>query len=297
MLTRSGNSSGNASREASGNVRRRRPRRRTRQRTRPGTPRGTRLGTLPGTRLIVPLAVPMALGLALGVVVAVSGGTTRITVSPASAEAAATGTAANGTAAAAAQATPSAGATPAAASANMDCELIDPPHPLSTARLATPYQLTGPGGQDPAASGYTPANPNLQAFVQATILNPATGRLWVYEPLVVTLGSAPAVTPVRPNLPPNAVVNLMVGFNGNNLQLAGARPDALARAKCVDGLEGSLFGQVSYCNSVAFYAAADQDIAAGKLQHPARLPVAADRSAVPDHAQLPAWSTRIPATT
>ena len=271
MLTRSGNSSGNASREASGNVRRRRPRRRARQRTRPGTPRGTRLGTLQGTRLIVPLAVPMALGLALGVVVAVSGGTTRITVSPAGAEAAATGTAANGTAAAAAQATPSAGATPAtpaAASANMDCELIVPPNPLSAAGLATPYQLTGPGGQDPAASGCTQANPNLQAFVQATILNPATGRLWVYEPLVVTLGSAPAVTPVRPKLPPNAVVNLMVGFNGNNLQLAGARPDALARAKCVDGLEGSLFGQVSYCNSVAFYAAADQDIAAGKLRIP-----------------------------
>ena len=263
MLTWSGRTSGNTSGKASGNTRRRRPRRRPRQRTRPGT--------RPGARLIVPVAVPMAFGLALGVVVAVSGGTTRITVSPAGAQATATGTAtatATGTAAGTTQATPSASAAPAAASANMDCELIVPANPLSAAGLATPYQLTGPGGQDAAAAGCTQANPNLQAFVQATILNPATGRLWVYEPLVVTLGSAPAVAPVRPKLPRNAVVNLMVGFNGNNLQLAGAQAYTLARAKCVDGLEGSLFGQVSYCNSVAFYAAAGQDIAVGKLRVP-----------------------------
>ena len=150
----------------------------------------------------------------------------------------------------------------------MDCELIVPPNPLTATGLATPYQLTGPGGQDPAASGCTQANPNLQAFVQATILNPATGRLWVYEPLVVTLGTNPAVTPKRPRLPRNAVVNLMVGFNGGNLQLAGAQRHTLARAKCVDGLDGSLFGQVSYCDSVPFYAAADQDIAKGKLRVP-----------------------------
>jgi hypothetical protein len=208
----------------------------------------------------------MALGLALGVVVAVSGGPARITVSPVGAQATASATAAatGGAATASAQVTPGA----QAADANLDCELIVPPNPLTASGLATPYQLTGPGGQDPAASGCTQANPNLQAFVQATILNPATGRLWVYEPLVVTLGSKPAARPAWPRLPPNAVVNLMVGFNGNNLQLAGARPDTLARAKCVDGLQGSLFGQVSYCNSVAFYAAVGRDIAAGKLRIP-----------------------------
>ena len=197
----------------------------------------------------------MALGLALGVVAAVSGGPARITVSPAGA-----------------QATPNAQATPSAqtvnASANLDCELIVPLNPLTATGLATSYQLTGPGGQNPAASGCTQSNPNLQAFVQATILNPATGRLWVYEPLVITAGSSPAIAPVKPRLPRNAVVNLMVGFNGNNLQLAGAQPDTLARANCVDGFHGSLFGQVSYCNSVAFYAAADRDLAVGRLRIP-----------------------------
>jgi hypothetical protein len=215
-------------------------------------------------QLIVPLAVPMALGLALGVVMAESGGppTTRIT----------------------------------AAAANTDCELIVPPNPLTATGLATPYQLTGPGGQSPAASGCTQANPNLQAFVQATILNPATGRLWVYEPLVITAGTTPAVAPVKPRLPRNAVVNLMVGFNGNNLQLTAAQRLTLLRAKCVDGLPGSLFGQVSYCNSVPFYAAAGQAMprascgsrpAAGRRRPGSRARPRAASS----------WWTRIPATT
>jgi hypothetical protein len=237
----------------SGKARRRRPRRRPAARNRPAT--------RSGRQLILPLAVPMALGLALGVVVAESGGTTtKLGVTPAAAS-----------------------ATPAAtqnASTNADCELIVPARPLTAPGLATPYQLTGPGGQDPAASGCTQANPNLQTFVQATILDPATGRLWVYEPLVITAGTNPAVAPVRPRLPKDAVVNLMFGFNGNNLQLAEARPatstaaqpgtlpGTLAEAKCVNGLDDSLFGQVAYCNSVPFYAAADRALAAGKLRIP-----------------------------
>jgi hypothetical protein len=211
----------------------------------------------------------MALGLALGVVVAESGGTTtKLALAPAGAQA---------TASAAASATAS--ATPAATqnvSANADCELIVPARPLTAAGLATPYQLTGPGGQDPAASGCTQANPNLQAFVQATILDPATGRLGVYEPLVITAGTNPAVAPVRPRLPKDAVVNLMFGFNGTNLRLAAARDGAqpgdplgtLGGAKCVNGLGDSLFGQVAHCNSVPFYAAAGRAIKAGRLRIP-----------------------------
>ena len=240
----------------SGKARRRRPRRRAAARNRPAG--------RSGRQLILPLAVPMALGLALGVVVAESGGTTtKLGVAPAAASA--TGTAS-------ATASVSASAAPAAtqnAGTNADCELIVPARPLTVTGLATPYQLTGPGGQDPAASGCTEANPALQAFVQATILDPATGRLAVYEPLVITAGTIPAVAPVKPRLPKNAVVNIMVGFNGNNLKLDGAQPGTLSGAKCVNGLGDSLFGQVSYCHSVAFYAAANRDIANGTLRIPA----------------------------
>jgi len=185
----------------------------------------------------------MALGLALGVVVVESGGTTtKLGIAPAAASATP----------AAASATPAAAsATPAAtqnASNNADCELIVPARPLTATGLATPYQLTGPGGQDPAASGCTQANPNLRAFVQATILDPATGRLWVYEPLVETNGGT------------------LAGTNGGTL--AGTNGGTLAGAKCVNGLGDSLFGQVAYCNSVPFYAAASRAIQAGRLRIP-----------------------------
>jgi hypothetical protein len=205
----------------------------------------------PSARLIVPVAVTAALGLAAGVILAAAGRTPATSISES---------------ALGAQATPA--ASPSPTGANMDCGLIVPANPLSASGLATPYQLTGPDGNDAAAYNCTQSTPNVQAFVQATILDPATGRLWVYEPLVVTQGSASAVAPVRPHLPRHAIVNLMVGFNGNNLYLIGAGPQTLARANCVNGLPDSVFGQVSYCNSAAFYAAAYRDIAQGRLQIP-----------------------------
>jgi hypothetical protein len=141
-----------------------------------------------------------------------------------------------------------------------------PAHPLSAAGLATPYQLTGPDGQTPEASGCTEANAeNLGAFVQATILNPATGTLSVYEPLVITQGTKPAAVPVVPRLPRGAVVTIDFGFNGTNLTQVGATPRALLQGHCVNGLRGSIFGQVSFCNGAAFFRAAHRSEARGKL--------------------------------
>jgi len=143
--------------------------------------------------------------------------------------------------------------------AAMDCTLTLPADPLTPRGLATPYQL---------GSGCSEANPNLQAFVQATILDPATGKIAVYEPLVVTAGTTPAVAPVVPRLPVDAVVNLLFGFNGNILTLVGTS-DSVRQAGCVSGLDGSPFGQVSYCNGPAFFQAADAAVAVGKLKIPA----------------------------
>ena len=205
----------------------------------------------PSARLIVAAAVAVTLGLAVGVIVAAAGHSpaTRISKS-----------------ALGPRATPI--SSPSRAGANLDCGLIVPANPLSASGLAAPYQLTGPDGNDEAAGHCIQSAPDVQAFVQATILDPATGRLWVYEPLVVTQGSAPAVAPVPPQLPRHAIVNLMVGYNGDNLRLIGAGPQTLAGANCVNGLPDSVFGQVSYCNSAAFYAAAYRDIANGRLRVP-----------------------------
>ena len=143
--------------------------------------------------------------------------------------------------------------------AAMDCTITVPANPLSAKGLATPYQLGGDCSE---------ANTNLQAFVQATILDPATGALAVYEPLVITAGTTPAVAPVVPTLPADAVVSLLFGFNGNVLTQVSTH-HSLRRGNCVDGLRGSPFGQVSYCNSPAFFRAANAGIAAGKLKIPA----------------------------
>jgi hypothetical protein len=152
----------------------------------------------------------------------------------------------------------------------MNCNIIVPANPLSATGLATPWQLTGPNGMTPAASGCNMANAgNLGAFVQATILDPATGALSVYEPLVITQGTTPAAAPVVPTLPANAIVTIDVGFNGTDLTQVGATATALAQGHCVNGLNGSVFGQVSFCNGTQFFQAAFRAEQAGLLTVPA----------------------------
>jgi len=203
----------------------------------------------------------MALGLTLGIVITVSGGT-HSTASPA---------------ADAASASPSASPTPSATSsggtttptANVNCDIIVPAHPLTAKGLATAYQLTGPDGMTPEASGCTMTNAaNLGAFVQATILDPRTGKLYVYDPLVITQGTTPAVAPVVPKLPRNAIVTIDFGFNGTDLTQVGATPNTLGNANCVNGEPGSVFGQVSFCNGTNFFTAAHQLEAEGRLVVP-----------------------------
>jgi hypothetical protein len=210
----------------------------------------------------------MALGLTLGIVLAVSGGPVKtinqsVLGSCASASAspvASGGVDPSGSASAApcttTSASASASATPTAvvAAANVNCDIIVPANPLSAKGLATPYQLTGTGGASPATSGCTMANAaNLGAFVQATILNPRNGKLSVYDPLVITQGTTPAVTPTVPTLPRNAVVTIDFGFNGTDLFQVGATPAALQQGKCTDSQAGSVFGQQSFCNGINFF--------------------------------------------
>ena len=231
-------------------------------------------------RIAVPLAIPMALGLTLGAVLAFTGGPSSTTIQQSvnadatatpstSASPAASAVASGAAASPAATATaPAAAAT--AAAANVSCDIIVPANPLTAQGLATPFQLTGPDGMTPAASGCTMANfANLGAFVQATILDPATGALSVYEPLVITQGTQPAAAPVVPTLPAGAVVTIDFGFNGTNLTQVGANGQALREGRCVNGLNGSIFGQVSFCNGTQFFQAAFQAEQQGKLTVPA----------------------------
>lgn len=152
----------------------------------------------------------------------------------------------------------------AAVAANPDCTLIVPANPLSAKGLATPYQLFA---TNPNNGTCNEANTAQSAFVQGAVFDPETGQISAYNPLVTDKGIKPAVAPVVPVLPQGAVVALWFGFNGNNLTLKSA-DNSLRNGKCVNGFNGSIFGQFAYCNAPAFFQAANQAVRNGQLVPP-----------------------------
>ena len=152
-----------------------------------------------------------------------------------------------------------------AAAVNGDCTLIVPSKPLSAQGLATPYQLVA---TDPANGPCNESNKAQAAFVQGAVIDPATGQISIYNPLVIDQGTQPAAAPVVPQLPAKGIVALWFGSNGNTLTLQDMN-GSLRQGRCVDGVRGSIFGQFSYCNAPAFFRAANQAIRAGKLVPPA----------------------------
>jgi hypothetical protein len=150
----------------------------------------------------------------------------------------------------------------------VDCFLTLPDNPLSAQGLATPFQLMAPCSQTVSTQ---------QAFAEAAVFDPATGQISIYHPLVIDAGKTPQIAPVVPNLPAGAIVGLWFGFNGATLQLldtTGGDTNTSPKLKaigCVNGLpgvKGDVFGQVSWCNTVPFFNAADASIAAGKTVIP-----------------------------
>jgi len=169
------------------------------------------------------------------------------------------------------------GSAPMLLAQNPNCTIIVPASPLTATGLATPYQLTA---TNPGNGPCDEANSSSSAFVQAAIFDPASGQISIYNPLVIDAGSTPAVAPVPPVLPANAVVALWFGFNGDDLTLQGTTSRTLRAAACMNGLPNNVFGQFAYCNAVAFFHAARYAIRAGQLKVPA-LGTAADNLPCP----------------
>jgi hypothetical protein len=215
------------------------------------------------SRVAWQLAVPAVLGLVIGVVLAFQSGTSNSGLTQIPLGTYVTPTASDTAAAL--------GAPLASINSNATCDIIVPADPLSAQGLATPYQLTGPDGMTPAQSGCEMSNRAMGAFVQATILDPATGALSVYEPLVITQGTRPDTPDLKlnpPVIPADAVVTIDFGFNGTDLVQVGATPTTLADAHCVGGQAGSAFGQTSFCNGVNFFSAVREAERKGLLKVP-----------------------------
>jgi hypothetical protein len=157
-------------------------------------------------------------------------------------------------------------AAPDDAAPNPDCSLIVPANPLTAKGLSTPFQLVA---TDPNGGPCNEANTAQSAFVEAAVFDPANSQISIYHPLVIDNGTKAAIAPVVPTLPANATVALWIGFNGDNLTLTSADPHTLAGASCVNGLPGSPFTQVSYCNAPAFFKLANNAAINGTLKVPA----------------------------
>jgi hypothetical protein len=130
-----------------------------------------------------------------------------------------------------------------------NCVITIPNKPLTAAGLATPHKVTGCN-----QINFT----NQASFVEAVILDPATGNLAIYHPLIInadnTIPDVDFIPPVTPTLPANAVVGLWFDTNGLTLTLAGDT------TTCINGINAngieSIFGRFAYCNAPAFFQAA-----------------------------------------
>ncbi len=147
--------------------------------------------------------------------------------------------------------------TTAVVAQTMNCVLQVPNNSLTAEGLATPYKMTG-------------CNQTIFAteacFVEAAILDPATGDISIYNPLVINqdqdVEGVDFIAPVVPTLPPNAVVGIFFGSNANTLTLTGDTNT------CVNGDGNSIFGQFAYCNTPAFFSAAYEAVQNGLLTIP-----------------------------
>ena len=157
------------------------------------------------------------------------------------------------------------------ATPNLHCTLTVPANPLTAQGLATPYLLKA---TNPGNGPCHEANPMQAAFVQAAVVNPHTGSISVYDPLVIDQGTQPAVKPVVPVIPEGSIVGIWFGFNGMVLTLQGTHGNTLTMNHCVNGIPGSPFGQFAYCNAVNFFEAANMAIRAGEITPP---PLGRDR--------------------
>ena len=149
----------------------------------------------------------------------------------------------------------------------MNCQVVLPSNALTAEGLATPWKLLPPCSQ--AVGGQ-------QAFAEAAVID-SNGQISIYHPLIIDQAKSPQAAPVVPNLGSGSQVALFFGFNGGVLTLVDSNGQdsntspVLKNLQCVNGLpgvQGDVFGQVSWCNTERFWNAANTAVGNGQLQVP-----------------------------
>lgn len=158
-----------------------------------------------------------------------------------------------------------------------DCILQIPPFPLTQAGLTTPYQL---GSVNPATPCTMKDITAGASFVEATIFDPDTNKLFVYHPLVVTAGTQPLVPPTQFVLPTNAIVGIWFGTNANTIMLTPLT--SITQGLCVNGIgQTDIFGQFAHCNGIAFFEAVNKVIKLGIQLDPPIPPLGVGNDGLP----------------
>lgn len=119
----------------------------------------------------------------------------------------------------------------------LTCNIVLPNNLLSSVGLSTPfiYKNCDQTIEDQAS------------FAEAVILDPNTGNLSIYTPLIINEGTKPLYPPVIPDIKTTDVVGIWFGSNANIIILEN--PDIT----CINGLPNDPFGQVAACNAVFFF--------------------------------------------
>jgi hypothetical protein len=105
------------------------------------------------------------------------------------------------------------------------------------------------------------ADPNTRSFIESTVFEPKTNKIYAYSPLMITAGTKVLVEPVVPKISKEAVIVYHFGSNANTITLVDqTNGTTLKNAKCVNGLPGSPMGQFAYCNAVEFFTAATKGL-------------------------------------
>lgn len=122
-----------------------------------------------------------------------------------------------------------------------NCVITVPPNPLTAEGLMTPFTMTGCNQLDFMCEG---------SFAEAVIYDPATNSISAYHPLIVNAGMVEGVDFIAPSpvtVPTGATVAIYFGSNALTLTLTGS-----GASQCVNGFDGSIFGQVASCGGQEF---------------------------------------------
>lgn len=122
-----------------------------------------------------------------------------------------------------------------------NCVITLPANPLTAQGLMTPYTMTGCNQLNFANEG---------CFAEAVIYDPAANAITAYHPLIVNAGMVAGkgfIPPANVTVPAGATVAIYFGSNALTLTLAGP-----GSTQCVNGFDGSIFGQVASCNGQEF---------------------------------------------